>query len=60
MAGDRPTELQAAAFERATALIVEALDLIDGYRGPPDAAAHLEMALSRLRDARPSAGLPSD
>lgn len=51
MAGDRPTELQVAAFERAVALMVEALDLLDGHGGPPDAVAHLEMALSRLRDA---------
>ena len=36
--------------ERAAALVSEALDLIDAHGGPVDAAAHLDMALTRLRE----------
>lgn len=49
MPGKRQKSSQEAVINRATALIAEALDLIDGYGGPPEAAAHLELALERLR-----------
>ena len=51
MAGGRQSSSQESALVRATALVTEALDLVDGYGGPPEASAHLEMALVRLRAA---------
>lgn len=39
-------------LERPIALIVEAIDLIDAFDGPPEAAVHLELALQALRRAR--------
>lgn len=39
------------AVRRALALVTEALDLLDAYDGPPDAAAHLSLAQERLRQA---------
>lgn len=41
------------ALKRSIALIVEALDLIDGFGGPPEAAVHLELALQELRGHKP-------
>ena len=40
-----------AAIKRAAELISEALDLLDGHGGPAEAAAHLDLALQRLREA---------
>jgi len=37
------------AAERALALIMEALDLLDASGACPDAAAHLDLASRRLR-----------
>jgi len=38
-----------SALNRALQLLIEALDLIDAYEGPPEAAAHIEMARQRLQ-----------
>lgn len=38
------------AIHRAIELVTEAIDLIDAHGGPADAAAHLELALHRLRE----------
>jgi hypothetical protein len=32
-------------------LVTEAMDLVDAYEGPPEAAAHLAMAQQQLRQA---------
>ena len=42
---------RAAALHRALALVTEAMDLLDGHGGPPDVAAHLELALQGLRNS---------
>lgn len=39
------------AIRRAIELVTAAIDLIDAHGGPADAAAHLDVALHRLRDA---------
>lgn len=49
MPGKRQKSNQEAVVNRATALIAEALDLIDGFGGPPEAAVHLDLALEQLR-----------
>ena len=49
MAQKKSDKSGAAAMERATALVSEALDLIDAQGDCPDAAAHLDLALRRLR-----------
>ena len=41
------------ALKRSIDLIVEALDLIDGFEGSPEAAVHLELALQELRGHKP-------
>jgi len=38
------------ALKRAMALVTEAMDLLDGHQGPPEAAAHLELAQQQLRE----------
>ena len=40
-----------AAIQRAIALVTEAMDLMDAHEGPPEVAAHLELALQGLRSA---------
>lgn len=50
MPGESKRTLETLAMKRALALITEAMDLLDGHRGPPDAAAHLELAQQRLRE----------
>jgi hypothetical protein len=35
-------------LERALALVIEAMDLLDGHDGPLDAAAHLDLVRERL------------
>jgi hypothetical protein len=37
------------ALRRALTLVTEAMDLLDAYEGPPEAAAHLAMAQQQLR-----------
>ena len=51
MAGGSDDSRRAAANRRAASLVTEALDLIDAHGGPADAAAHLELALQKLREA---------
>lgn len=48
---DSKTVEASAPLKRALRLATEALDLLDAYCGPPDAAAHLELALKSLRAA---------
>ena len=50
MPGESKRTLETLAMKRALALITEAMDLLDGHRGPPDAAVHLELAQQRLRE----------
>jgi hypothetical protein len=52
MTGDSNKGENRAALDRAAALVVEALDLLDAYDGPPQAAAYLQLALSELAEAR--------
>ena len=58
MAGAR-NERQAKAVTRALALVTEAMDLLDAYDGPPEAAAHLALAQQRLRQALDTQRRPS-
>jgi hypothetical protein len=51
MAGSTSSNRREPALKRAAALITEALDLLDGNGGPADAAAHLDLALERVREA---------
>jgi hypothetical protein len=48
MTGVNDDQRRDAALRRALKLVVEAMDLIDGFDGPPDASAHLELARERL------------
>ena len=43
--GRRPSSV-----ERAAGLVSEALDILDAHGGPADAAAHLDLALGKLRE----------
>ena len=43
-------EPRVAAIRRALALVIEALDTLDGFDGSPTAAAHLDMAITALRE----------
>ena len=52
MTGDSNEGENRAALDRAAALVVEALDLLDAYDGPPQAAAYLQLALSEFAEAR--------
>ena len=36
-------------LKRVAALVSEALDLLDAHGGPADVAAHLDLALTKLR-----------
>lgn len=51
MAGKDELDGRSAAIGRALDLITAAMDLLDAHGGPADAAAHLDMALHRLRQA---------
>lgn len=53
MAGREVEDRRRAAMRRASALVSEALDLIDGHDGPAEAAAHLDLALEKLRESPP-------
>ena len=44
-------EVRLTAMRRALALVMEALDTLDGFDGSALAAAHLDMAVTNLRDA---------
>jgi hypothetical protein len=48
-----------AAIKHALALVSEALDLLDAHGGPVDAAAHLNMAQARIRQALQESSGPS-
>jgi hypothetical protein len=48
MTGVKDDDRRDAALKLALKLVVEAMDLIDGFDGPPDASAHLELARERL------------
>lgn len=50
MVVDNEEERRTRAIRRAIELVTVALDLIDAHGGPADAAAHLELALHRLRE----------
>ena len=39
------------AIHRVLALVTEAMDLLDAHDGPPEVAAHLELALQGLRSS---------
>ena len=52
MAGESiQDQRKAVALRRAAALMSEALDLLDAHGGPAEAAAHLDVALQRVREA---------
>ena len=51
---------QGAAIRRALTLITEAMDLLDAHDGPPDAAAHLDLAQDRIRKFLASKGGAGD
>jgi hypothetical protein len=40
-----------AAILRAVEMVTSALDLLDAHSGPPEASAHLALALESLRGA---------
>ena len=52
MAGNRVNEDGEAVLRRVTALVSEAIDLLDAYGGSVEAAAHLALALQELQKAR--------
>jgi hypothetical protein len=51
MGGATDQQRRAAAISRSLKLVIEAMDLLDAHDGPPEAAAHLELARQRLQDA---------
>jgi len=51
MAGSTSSDRRKAALKRANALMTEALDLLDAHSGPPEATAHLDLALQQVREA---------
>lgn len=50
MAGNTTQDGRGAAVRRVRGLITEAIDLLDAYGGPQQAAAHLALALDELRE----------
>lgn len=50
MTGDNNGVRKQAASKRAMALVSEALDLLDAHGTSPEAAAHLDLALQKLRE----------
>lgn len=52
MAGEIKDGREGTALDRVIALLLESLDLLDAHDGPPQAAAHLELALCELKVAR--------
>ena len=51
---DPNTPQSGAALERVAKLMTEALDLLDAYGGPAEAAAHLDLALQSVLEATAS------
>ncbi|MBA3525822.1 MAG: hypothetical protein H0T82_02720 [Sphingomonas sp.] len=51
MPGESDKNRPYRALRRATALVTKALDLLDAHDGPPEATAHLDLALHELRRA---------
>ena len=51
MAGEESDNRQTKAVYRAAMLVTEARDLLDAHGGPPEASAHLDLALASLRQA---------
>lgn len=51
MAVEESNDRQARAVHRAALLVTEAMDLLDAHGGPPEASAHLDLALVSLRQA---------
>ena len=49
MVEESPEGARSLPLQRAIALLTEALDLLDAYVDCPDASAHLDLALRRLR-----------
>ena len=47
----RSDDRKKRGLKEALALVTEALDLLDAYDGPPEAAAHLSLAQEQLRGA---------
>ena len=50
MAGSTSHDRRELALRRAATRMTEALDLLDANGGPADAAAHLDLALQKLRE----------
>lgn len=51
MDGGKASDRRKAAIRRASALLTEALDLLDAHGGPAEATAHLDLALQKLRES---------
>ena len=54
MAGSTSSDRRKAALKRANALMTEAFDLLDAHAGPLEAAAYLDLALQKVREAAKS------
>jgi hypothetical protein len=50
MASERNEHKRTAAIRRAFELTTEALDLLDSYGGPAEAAVHLELCRQKLQE----------
>jgi len=48
---DRGGPANSDAIRRALQLVTEAMDLLDGHGGAPDASAHLSIVQEQLRQA---------
>lgn len=51
MAGQDDENRRTHAIRRAIERVTEALDILDAHGGPAEAAAHLDLALQKLREA---------
>ena len=54
MSGEKAEDRRTAAMRRVSALVSEALDLLDAHGGPVDAAAHLALALQIVEETPPT------
>jgi hypothetical protein len=50
LAGSNEEEAATAGLRRALKLVIEAIDLMDAFGGPPETTAHLELGRQSLRD----------
>ena len=50
MSHQNSKDARVAAMRCALALLMQAMDMIDGFGGAPDAAAHIDLAIAALRD----------